>query len=422
MDASNNTSADDTAVKGGTADSGDIINGDVELSSGDCVLERYVLANALGEGGWCKVWKAEDKSAQDPARKIVAVKTYREQVLREFTNNELQERFAQEVSTFKLLRAQSGTFRRSTVAGKETRPKDLFVNLLDASSTKNENGDRMPGPAMDGRFYTVLELAEISLEAWILKRPPLSGQLIEQKPLQEIGQVLLSLAQGFSYLHSLDLVHLDLKPANVMRFNGLWKLIDLEGARDIGSSVPTGGITPLYVAPEVAQVSIQQPSTRSSLRSGPLTLRVSFAMDMWSLGVVLLDCLCGRAAFEETLAGFRMTALMESDGTESEEALGMSDWYGWLCDPSPIIFSDFASELQQTTMDSLEELKQLRLLLSKDPSARPSAQALRECLEPLQPVQPVMDCIEEEELVKRRSCCSFLFPAAGHSKRNQPTE
>ena len=89
------------------------------------------------------------------------------------------------------------------------------------------------------------------------------------------------LAAALGYLHHEGILHLDLKPANVIAEAGRAKLIDLSHARAVGH-MRAGNGTWCYMAPEQA-------------RGG----RVDAAADVWGLGMLLHEAAVRRRALEE---------------------------------------------------------------------------------------------------------------------------
>lgn len=81
------------------------------------------------------------------------------------------------------------------------------------------------------------------------------------------------------YLHGQGLLHLDLKPANIVVERGHVKVLDLSLARPPGLAPPGIG-TFAYLAPEQA-------------RGEPLTA----ATDVWGIGVTLYETACGSLPF-----------------------------------------------------------------------------------------------------------------------------
>ena len=90
-------------------------------------------------------------------------------------------------------------------------------------------------------------------------------------PVVELGALGVQLCSALSYLHHHSVLHLDLKPSNVVCQADQAKLIDLGIARAPGRSKPGIG-TAAYMAPE-------------QVRGGTL----SEATDVWGLGAVLYE-------------------------------------------------------------------------------------------------------------------------------------
>mmetsp|Transcript_115029 Transcript_115029/g.229018 ORF Transcript_115029/g.229018 Transcript_115029/m.229018 type:complete len:501 (+) Transcript_115029:103-1605(+) len=443
-----------------------------ELNGDKLVLGRYRLVGSepLGEGGWCVVWEAEDTTTtpdNSAYPKRVAVKTFRDQILRDVDPGTLAARFAKEVETFDTLglsRFHAARCRHLSRRGfvGQLDPQQLFVNLLDFS-THSGHGARYqaergpsetefsssiggsagrqgrsssstselppseprtgssgmqtnsqgattdpgrpsqepllgpprqssalvprpkPGKSKDGRYYLVLELAVETLEEWIQHRAE-SRDFVR---LEEVRSVTATLAAGLAWLHSHGLCHLDIKPANIMRFgDGSWKLIDLEGTVPMwctskSSQLRLDGFTPLYTCPELAGAVLEDEAV---LRGSTLALTgiaPSSKMDTWGAGVVILDMLAHESAFEEVRSGMAMQAMMCMDMEEDVDGIAVWEqtWYRWLVEPEPI-----AAEAYLTSLSSSAKLLQrcpelqdlLDRLLAKEPKFRLTA---REVLE-----------------------------------------
>jgi serine/threonine protein kinase len=83
-------------------------------------------------------------------------------------------------------------------------------------------------------------------------------------------------------LHREDVIHGDVKPANIMlKVTGTAKLIDVGSAFELNNVPPKRACTPVYAAPEILD---KQPSSPQS--------------DLASLGYVLVEMLSGVPAFE----------------------------------------------------------------------------------------------------------------------------
>lgn len=101
-------------------------------------------------------------------------------------------------------------------------------------------------------------------------------------PAAHIAWLGVHVCSALHYLHRHELLHLDLKPSNIVSDRGYAKLLDLSVARPPGDASQGIG-TPQYMAPEQA-------------RGG----RLDYAADVWGLGVVLWEAAVGRRAFDST--------------------------------------------------------------------------------------------------------------------------
>ncbi|MGH2988045.1 MAG: serine/threonine-protein kinase [Solirubrobacterales bacterium] len=98
---------------------------------------------------------------------------------------------------------------------------------------------------------------------------------------EAIAHLGLHLGSAIHYLHHNGVLHLDLKPSNVIAEAGRAKLIDLSLARPPGEAHAGIG-TWHYLSPEQA-------------RGGELTA----AADVWGLGAVLFETATGEAPFDD---------------------------------------------------------------------------------------------------------------------------
>lgn len=109
------------------------------------------------------------------------------------------------------------------------------------------------------------------------------GHLIDASPRRlpagDLVYLGLHLCSAVRYLHSLDMLHLDLKPDNIISESGLVKVIDLSVARPPGKARPGVG-TRQYMSPEQA-------------RGGDL----GPPADVWGIGAVLYAAATGRRPF-----------------------------------------------------------------------------------------------------------------------------
>jgi len=203
------------------------------------LAERYDLEEVIGRGGMAEVHRATDQVLH----RAVAVK-----VLRDTADDESDRlRFT----------AEARTLARLSHPG--------LVMVLDAGITSE-------------RPYLVMELVEGQTLAQCC-----SGQALEPVRVARIGA---QLADALAYAHEQGVVHRDVKPGNVLLdAEDRVKLADFGIARLIGDTVRhtrTGHAigTAAYLAPEQVQGA-----------------EITTAVDVYSLGLVLLEVLTGERAF-----------------------------------------------------------------------------------------------------------------------------
>ncbi|EDO49090.1 predicted protein, partial [Nematostella vectensis] len=200
--------------------------------------EFYDMNEEIGKGAYGIVKKCVDKATgQTYAAKVVTT-----------SNSNLRKETMREIEVMRKL----GSHKK-------------LVGLIDAYHTPFEI-------VMILEFIPGGELFERIIE---------EDYLMEEDAIYYVHQVLLAL----DYMHGNNIVHLDLKPENIMcesiNSNQI-KLVDFGLARELkkDEEVKSSFGTPDFVAPEV-------------IRMKP----VSTASDMWSLGVVTYVLLSGLMPF-----------------------------------------------------------------------------------------------------------------------------
>ena len=135
---------------------------------------------------------------------------------------------------------------------------------------------------LGGTIFLVTELGEVALGK-ALQSP-------QRLPDQELWTMGHGIGLALAHIHAKGAVHRDVKPGNILRVEGRWKLADFGLVRAVETTQKSGTGTKgtlRYMAPEALEGEI-----------GPAT-------DVYALGVTLLYCLTGRFAHEgETDAQF----------------------------------------------------------------------------------------------------------------------
>ncbi|MEU6091118.1 serine/threonine-protein kinase [Streptomyces sp. NPDC047085] len=167
----------------------------------------------------------------------------------------------------------------------------------------------------------------------------------------DVALLGIQLCSAVHYLHGRGLLHLDLKPSNVVVDRGHAKVLDLSVARPPGLA-PAGLGTCCYLAPEQA-------------RGGRLTA----AADVWGIGITLYEVACGDVPFA---CGGSVDE--PGTGAEADEGGGgPDDWYPQAEESAPSIRS--RRRLPTALADAVDGC------LLADPSARPTVEELATALE-----------------------------------------
>src|SRR5436190_5175122 len=214
-------------------------------------LGRYVIQSGLGRGAMGVVYKALDSVLERP----VAVKTVNITLEREYADK-YEKRFYQE----------------ARAAGSLNHPNIVTIHDV--------------GKAGDVVFMAMEYIEGVELRTLVGEGRPLR--------VPQAVSIAAQVAEGLAFAHQHGVVHRDVKPANIMVVaNGPVKITDFGIARMRGSGdlSQTGMLlgSPKYMSPE------QVIGKRADQRS-----------DIFSLGVILYETLCGVAPFN----GENVTALM----------------------------------------------------------------------------------------------------------------
>jgi serine/threonine-protein kinase len=210
-------------------------------NSGDTLVNRYVLQDRLGAGAAAEVWRATDQRLA----RTVAIKILRPQYV---SDPEARERFEREA------RAAAGLSHPNV------------VDVYDYGET-------------DGTVFIAMQYVDgQDLKRTIAARGRLPGP--------DAARIALAICQGLTAAHRHGLIHRDIKPQNILiDRNGTVRITDFGVAKALsGPNLTQTGMTygtAAYLSPEQAT---GQPV-------GP-------ASDVYALGVVLYEMLCGQPPFQ----------------------------------------------------------------------------------------------------------------------------
>jgi serine/threonine protein kinase len=217
----------------------------LSMGSASLIAERYQLGELVGRGATAEVFKARD----EVLGRTVAVKVFHHDALTE----------------------DDAARRRSEIEILASMNHRGLVTIFDAGSEIR---------LVDPRSYVVMEY----VDGQTLSRELAGGPM----PTTVVAALGAQLADALGYIHDRGVVHRDVKPANILLTRDgstmIAKLADFGIARHtestrmtaVGSTIGTAS----YLSPE-------------QVTGAPITP----AGDMYSFGLVLLECLAGRPMF-----------------------------------------------------------------------------------------------------------------------------
>ncbi|HEV7242466.1 MAG TPA: serine/threonine-protein kinase [Thermoanaerobaculia bacterium] len=229
------------------------------FSPGTQLANRYEIRRAIDSGGSAVVYEAHDRELH----RDIALKVLR----------------PDRVTDAALTR-----FRREVAIARDASSPRL-VRIFDIQTS-------------DGAIYLTMEL----VEGESLRRRLQDSQRL---PIDEVIRIATSIAEGLDALHSLNIIHRDIKPGNVLLdTNGDVKLGDFGLARhleDTTHATSTGAIvgTLAYLSPEQA-----------------LGTGVDSRSDLYGLGVVMFEMLTGKLPFDAESALGALLARMKTSPSD----------------------------------------------------------------------------------------------------------
>jgi serine/threonine protein kinase len=234
-------------------------------------VHHYQVSSLLGRGGMGEVYRARDKRLErDVALKVLPM-AYS-------TDTERLRRFEQEART----------------AGKLNHPNILTVYDVGV---------------LDGAPYIVTEL----LEGEELREQLTQGAIAHRLALAYAHQI----ADGLAAAHAKAIVHRDLKPENIfVTGDGRVKILDFGLAKlkeqPSGSSIET--VQPLKTAPGLIMgtVSYMAPEQVRGLETDERA-------DIFALGVILYEMICGKRPFSGESAVEVMNSILTEDPPDLSE-------------------------------------------------------------------------------------------------------
>lgn len=244
-------------------------------------LDDFELLTMLGKGAFAQVFLARQVSMERlVALKISAHKGSEPQTLAQLDHGNIVRVFDQRQSK------QSGV-------------RLLYMEVVPGGTLQEvvNTVRRLPRALLSGQV--LLDAVDQKLGASGVPRPehsPTRHWLKEASWPMTVCFMGAHLAEGLTYAHSKGVMHRDIKPANVLLTpEGLPKLADFNvsynGGRADESPEDTFGGSLVYMSPEQLQ------ACHPVLGGSPQLVRG--ASDVYSLGVLLWELLCGERPFED---------------------------------------------------------------------------------------------------------------------------
>ncbi|CAI5677970.1 unnamed protein product [Oreochromis niloticus] len=108
-----------------------------------------------------------------------------------------------------------------------------------------------------------------------------------------ISRFSLEIANALSYMHGLNMIHRDLTPANVLLTVDTLtvKVADMGLSRYAAMSVSSGLVTESYRAPKLFDTEEEEEEEEEEEKEEACTAQYTCAIDMWSLGVLIVDAM-----------------------------------------------------------------------------------------------------------------------------------
>jgi serine/threonine protein kinase len=230
----------------------------------------------LGEGSFCIVRKGLDTETGE----AVAIKVYKSSKSTSRSRDALLKKFKRSVDVLRKLQVpfeRPADTKLWTSQLECVKPAKLFMRLIDYS--KDSDGEPSED-STDSCLYLITELAQQSLRDFLAYK-----RKGDARPSKEtVRNIAKSIVLVMASLHAKGFVHLDVKPENLMVFDGCLKLIDVDGCVEIGSRIrlfdSSISFSPVYCAPEWAGFLLEDSDA---------CIIASPGLDVWSVGCTICE-------------------------------------------------------------------------------------------------------------------------------------
>ncbi|CAI5654298.1 cyclin-dependent kinase 2-like [Oreochromis aureus] len=238
-------------------------------------MEKYIVLQKIGSGHYGHVYWVKCRETGDN----YALKCHQNNA----DDNGVSESTVRELSCLSALRGHPN-----------------IVEMLDCFLYNGQISSLMP--------YLPLTLFDVMYRTW---------RGLSVLPIPYIARSSLEIANALSYMHGLNMVHRDLKPENV-----------LLTADTLTVKVADMGLSRYAIAKGMSSTVVTEPYRAPELFVNGCIVPYTCAVDMWSLGVMIVDAMEAKVAFydpkiptDKFIAAALDPELSESDNYPSRKTV-----------------------------------------------------------------------------------------------------